>query len=235
MDGAESTVKEKYPEGSFQQIFWAQQRQASSRSGKGRRWHPLMIKWCIYLKHQSSKAYELLRDSGCIQLPSQRTLRDYTNCVKARAGFSTDVDRQLMQAANLASCPDWQKLTILLLDEMYIREDLVYDKHSGHMVGFVNIGDINSHLLAFEHSLHNNSDDREEEQVLAKTMMAMMVRGIFTKLRFPFAHFPCEKVTGELIFQPFWEAIYRLERMGLKVRYSSKKPSVKLMLPSCRC
>lgn len=206
MDDAESAVKKKYSEGSFQQIFWDQQRQASSRTGKGRRWHPLMIKWCIYLRHQSNKAYETLRDSGCIQLPSQRTLRDYSNCIKARAGFSADVDRQLMQAANLASCADWQKLTFLLLDEMHIREDLVYDKHSGHLIGFVNMGDVNSHLLAFEQSLHTNNDEKEEP-VLAKTMMAMMVRGAFTTLRFPFAHFPCHKVTGELLFQPFWEAI----------------------------
>ena len=51
----------------------------------------------------------------------------------------------------------------------------------------------------------------------AKTMMAFMVRGVFTPLRFPYAHFPCKRVTGELLFQPFWEAVYRLERMGLKV------------------
>jgi hypothetical protein len=101
MDDADKEVKEKYSEGSFQQIFWSQQREASSRPGKGRRWHPLMIKWCIYLRHQSSKAYETLRDSGCIYLPSQRTLRDYTNSVKARAGFSAEVDKQLEQVANL--------------------------------------------------------------------------------------------------------------------------------------
>ncbi len=29
-------------------------------------------------RHQSSKAYETPRQSGCIQLPSQRTFRDYT-------------------------------------------------------------------------------------------------------------------------------------------------------------
>lgn len=192
----EVKVKKTYPEGSFQQLFWDQQRQASSRAGKGRRWHPLMIKWCIYLRHQSSKAYETLRESGCIHLPSQRTLRDYTNCVKARAGFSTEVDHQLMQAANLSSCHEWQKLTILLLDEMYIKEDLVYDKHSGRMVGFVDLGDVNNHLLAFERSIQNNG---EEEEVLAKTMMAIMVRGVFTPLRFSYAHFPSAKVTGELL------------------------------------
>lgn len=142
-------MKEKYPEGSFLRIFWNQQKEAASRAGKGRRWHPLMIRWCIYLRHLSGKAYEVLRDSGCIQLPSQRTLRDYTNSVKAAAGFSTDVDLLLIQAAKLDTCQAWQKLVVMLLDEMHIKEDLVYDKHSGKMVGFANLGDIDNHLLAF--------------------------------------------------------------------------------------
>lgn len=83
----EEAVKRAYPEDSFQMLFWKQQKEASERSSKGMRWHPLFIKWCIYLRHQSNKAYETLRDSGCISLPSQRTLRDYTNCVKATAGI----------------------------------------------------------------------------------------------------------------------------------------------------
>ena len=213
MDEEDGKVKQLYPEGSFQQIFWEQQKEASSRTGKGRRWHPLMIKWCIFLRHQSSKAYEMLRQ--CIHLPSQRTLRDYTNCIKAKAGFSAEVDQQLIEAAHSESSPEWQRLIFLLLDEMYIREDLVYNKHSGQMIGYANIGDIN--LLAFERSIQN---DIHEEQPIAKTMMAFMVRGVFTPLRFPYAHFPCKQVTGELLFQPFWEAVYRLERMGLKVNRS---------------
>ena len=35
----------------------------------------------------------------------------------------------------------------ILMDEVHIRDDLVYDKHEGNLVGFVNVGDINNHLL----------------------------------------------------------------------------------------
>ena len=99
----EEQVAQKFSPGSFQDIFWQQQKEAASRSGKekrGMRWHPLMIKWCLYLRHQSSKAYEMLRESGCIHLPSQCTLRDYTHCVQSGAGFSAEVDCQLLQGAN---------------------------------------------------------------------------------------------------------------------------------------
>ena len=104
------------------------------------------------------------------------------------------MDHQLFVAANLESCSGWQKLVFLLLDEMHVREDLVYDKHSGSVIGFVNLGDTNNHLLKFDRSLENNED--MDGGVLAKSMLVMMVRGLFTSLRFPYAQFPCERLTG---------------------------------------
>ena len=96
--------------------------------------------------HRSSGAYETLRESGCLRLPSQRTLRDYTHYVKAAAGFSHEVDMMLFKAVKMEHCPEREKLVLLLLDEMHIREDIVYDKHSGEMIGFANLGEINEHL-----------------------------------------------------------------------------------------
>lgn len=134
--------------------------------------------------------------------------------MKASAGFSTSVDNLLMQAARLDSCQDWEKLVVLLLDEMHVREDLVYDKNTGHMIGYTNLGDMTNHLVEFECAVKGNNN---ESSVLAKSMMVMMVRGLFTTLRFPYVQFPCNKITGALLFHPFWQTVYRLERMGLKV------------------
>ena len=94
---------------------------------KGMKWHPMMIRWCLYLRHHSGQTYEALRDSGVISLPSQRTLRDYTHCVQARSGFSAEVDEHLSAAMKLASCEDHEKLVVLLLDEMHVRENLVFE------------------------------------------------------------------------------------------------------------
>ena len=112
-------IHDSHPEGSFQQLFWNQQLQAAN-SSKGMRWHPTMVKWCLHLRHQSPRAYELLRSSGCIRLPSQRLLRDYTYHVTSSPGFSTEIDQQLMVDANIASLEDFQKHVCLLGDEMHI-------------------------------------------------------------------------------------------------------------------
>ena len=79
-----------------------------------------------------NRAYELLRESGCVTLPSQRTLRDYTYYVRTTTGFSTEGDRQMMTAAKLeeGSTSDREKCVVMVMDEMYIKEDLVYNKHT---------------------------------------------------------------------------------------------------------
>ena len=117
--------EEKKPtchQNSFQRLFWEQQLNAArQRNANSMRWHPLMIRWCLYLRHQSQSAYETLRSTGCISLPSQRTLRNYTHYIPAATGFSIDVDKQLMDAGKILTCEDYKKCVILLLDEMHIR------------------------------------------------------------------------------------------------------------------
>lgn len=131
-----SQIGKEYPAESFPRLFWEQQMKAASvKDARAMRWHPLMVKWCLYLQHKSSGAYELMRESGVIKLPSQRTLKDYTHYIQATPGFSPKVDQQLMEAAEIATCPEFKKYVFLLLDEMHVKEDLVYDKHTGMFVG----------------------------------------------------------------------------------------------------
>ena len=61
-----------FPKNSFERLFWEQQLKALQlKDGRSMRWHPLMIKWCLYLRHLSWKPYETLQASGCVKLPSQ--------------------------------------------------------------------------------------------------------------------------------------------------------------------
>ncbi len=125
-----------------------------------------MIKWCLYLRHLSGRGYKTLRSSGCIKLPSQRTLRGYTHYVSAATGFSNAVDKQLALAADVDNSSEPKKYTVVVVDEMYVKEDLVYNKHTGALVGFANLGDTNSHLLQFERSLESDSSDTLEPYAL---------------------------------------------------------------------
>ena len=44
-----------------------------------------------------------------------------------------------------------------------------------------------------------------------------MVKGLFQKLNYPYAQFVCANLSADLLFDPVWEAISRLERLGFKV------------------
>ena len=71
------------------------------------------------------------------------------------------------------------------------------------------------HLLQFEESMKK---DTPPEPQLAKSMMVFMVRGLFTRLQFPYAQFPCANLSREQLFEPFWEAVRRIDtNCGFKV------------------
>lgn len=65
-----------------------------------------------------------------MRLPSERTLRDYTHFFKSKSGFQPEVEEMLKRDVGFSDLPDWKKHVVLLLDEMKIKESLVYDKHS---------------------------------------------------------------------------------------------------------
>ena len=83
------------------------------------------FRWCLYLRHLSSSAYEVLRNSGVLVLPSQQ---DYTYYTESALGFSLDVDTEIMDTASIQSCPERERHVVIILD---VRENIVYNKHTG--------------------------------------------------------------------------------------------------------
>ena len=203
-------------EESFKSIFWNQQiKNLTLKDKKQIRWHPLLIRWALYLHHKSSGAYETLRQSGIITLPSSRTLRDYRHFTPTQSGFSTIADEQLQELIQQKRS-HLAKYVFILLDEMHIKEGLVYDKGTGLLVGFCDLGDVVQKLNDFEDNLSSASSS-VIKRPLAKTMMVFMVRGVFTNIKFPYAQFPMTSGTGYDIFPLIWQAIDRLECNGVHV------------------
>lgn len=199
---------------SFQSIFWKQQlKNASLKNKKQIRWHPLIIRWALYLHHRSSGAYETLRDSGIITLPSSRTLCDYRHFSSAQPGFSATADSQLLEIMEQKKSP-LAKYVFILIDEMYIKEGLVYDKGSGLLLGLCDLGGIVQELKDYEEKI---TSDTPLRRPLAKTMLVFMVRGIFCDIKFPYSQFPMGSRTGYDLFPLVWQAIDRLECNGIHV------------------
>ncbi len=105
----------------------------------------------------------------------------------------------------------WKNYIVLLLDEMKVKESLVYDKYNCQVVDFVEIDDIKHQMNILE------KQTASDLPPIATHLLTIMVRGLFTSCKFPYAHFPTDCLTSDQIFPIVWEAIERLERKGFKV------------------
>ena len=71
MEENHAAVMGENPEGSFVRVFWQQQQEADRQhDARTMRWHPQMIRWCLHFQLKLSGAYNLLRESGIVKLPS---------------------------------------------------------------------------------------------------------------------------------------------------------------------
>ncbi len=163
----------------------------------------------------SSTAYEAIRDSGFMSLPSSRTLRDYTHHIKSSTGFLPEVTEQLSNEIKVDSLKLYEKHVALCWDEMRIKENLVYDQ----VIGYVDIGNINNELLKFEEACKHEACETPGSLrlPLGKHMLDFMVRRLFIKLNFPFAQFGTQSLSADQLFPLVWEAVQNLEAADLKV------------------
>ena len=97
----------------------------------------------------------------------------------------------------------------LILDEMKIKEGLIYNKHSGEMIGFTRLGEVNDELMRLENG--------EGHPPIASHVLTLMVRGLLFKLEFPYAHFATNGITADFLYHIVWEAVRLLEADDIKV------------------
>ena len=210
MEEFDGDICTKYSEGTFHHLFWRQQFQNTAKPPKQRRWHPMLIRWCLRMKMISSSAYEALR--GILTLPCGRTLQDYTHFIKAGVGVQPEVTNQLLKEANVKQ--EYQAYVAVMFDEMKIKEGLVYDKNECRIIGFIDLGPVNNAFASFERTLDESGS---RTAPIAKQILVFMVRGIFMKLKFPYAQFPTSGVSGSSLFFLAWEVVRNLEVAGFKV------------------
>ena len=207
--------KHYFEKGSLQEIFWQQQKESLENSKSGHRWHPSMVRFCIGLHAKSPGAYDLLRRSGLIQLPSSRTLRDYSHFTKPVAGFNPDVIARIAHDVKLKDRKDFEKNVILTFDEVHIRQGLVYSAQTKELLGWIDQGDV---VAEIKQIVKEPDDSHSTRSALAKQIMCIMVRGLFITLDHVVAYFPCIGFTGDELFFDVWKAVIFVEQVGFRVR-----------------
>ena len=95
---------------------------------------------------------------------------------------------------------DVQRYVVVSFDEMKIQSNLVFDQHSNELIGFVDLGDEVSKAAAFD-----------ETTAIATHVLAFMVRGIASDLKYILGHFSTDNLTSYQIMPVFWKAVSILE------------------------
>ena len=80
------------------------------------------------------------------------------------------------------------KSFVLLMDEMKVQENLVWEKHTGELIGYVDLGDINTNYGTFQKSSE------------IATHVIISLRSTFNPFKFSLANFAISGVTGLQLF-----------------------------------
>ena len=188
----------------FMKLFWEEQQKYRNKNYLGSiRYHPAIIRYCLSLSAKSPSAYEELRydeksGTGILVLPSRRRLRDYKNYIRPKQGFNKEVIHELLKKVQNFS--EAEKFVAVLFDEVKIQENLVWDKHTGNLIGFVDLG---------EPSVNFATLNKTNE--LATHMLVFMVRSIVNPFKFSFANFATTTASSFQLFPLFWKAVGILE------------------------
>ena len=197
-----------------QSLFWQQQLEYNQAKNKRTmRWHPMIIKWCLYLHSRSSKSYENIRKAGFINLPSQRTLYDYSHYLPSDLGFQPQVFADLVGVAEKHNmyADEWRSYVGILLDEMKVKQDLVFDHNSGELIGYLHLDNIGNQFQELERELSKSSSK------LANSVLVLMVRGATSRLKYPAAAFATDGVVAEQLYSIVWQTVKVLDRASLQV------------------
>ena len=84
---------------------------------------------------------------------------------------------------------------------MKIQESLVWDKHSGELIGFVDLVGINVYFATLKNT-----------QTFATYVLVFLVKSVVNPLSYGFATFTTDGITAYKIMPIFWQAFKYLEK-----------------------
>ena len=115
-----------------------------------------------------------------------------------KAGINTEnVDALRKKSASFTGN---QRYVVLVMDEMKIQSDLVFDKNSGDLVGFMDLGDPMTNFACL--------DDKD---MIATHALAFLVRGLCTDVKHIIAYFFTGNVTSYQLMPILWKVVSTLE------------------------
>ena len=141
--------------------------------------------------------YDELRKSGIMVLPTRRTLRDYRNTIRPETGFNPEIIGELIKKCE--NFNELEKCVVLSFEEVKIQSDLVFDKHSGKVIGFVDVGDNDINVATFS-----------DLEAVATHVLGFQIRDLYGHLKFNFGYFATNGILSHQLTPLFWIFIFNI-------------------------
>lgn len=158
--------------------------------------------FCFTLHFYSPRAYEYVRSTFNLNLPSIRTLRYWYTAIDGAPGFTTNAFNALQQKAN--EFKEKQKTLIvgLIFDEIHIRKHSQFDTATSEFLGHINVGKQKNYQIC---------------SPLAKEALVLMVSGIGSEFKSTIGYFLSNGICADEKAALIEEAISRLHKAGVVV------------------
>lgn len=163
----------------------------------------MIIHWSLLMHKKSKSAYRYARESGMIQLPSERILTEY-RCYRP---LISGVDNPTI--LDLKEKHDSQDVSVLV-DEMKIASGLVYNASSGDLCGFVDSLDTDSMM--------DNILLPSSQPAPVASHSCFFIRGCKSDMQAVVGTYATHSLTVKLLYNRFWEVVASCELAGFRVR-----------------
>ena len=166
----------------------------NANNSKNSKYSDTMKQFAISLHFYSPRAYNFVRRA--LHLPCPSTIRAWAAVIDCEPGFLSNVIEHLQNGLE-ENCKD----CILIVDEMAIKKEVIWDVKNKKFAGNTDYGPI----LA------------EEQDSIATNALVVMAAGLKKRWHHPIAYFLVDRVTAEMQAQIIKEAINLLTEAGLDV------------------
>lgn len=160
----------------------------------GARYDDNMKTFAVTLYFYSPRAYKFVRKT--LSLPAPSTIRLWAGSVDVQPGFMHQVISSLGKKMHSRD-----KDCVLILDEMAIKSQTIWDQHAGKLVGTVDYGSIQA----------------EGKEEIARNALVVMAAGLRASWQEPVAYFFTASSTADVQTTIITEAITILTQSGLRV------------------
>ncbi|KZS20310.1 Uncharacterized protein APZ42_013039, partial [Daphnia magna] len=196
------SMKKESTEGDPWSCFMMDQMKNKTKKSKnGYRWHQEVIRQCIILQARSPGAYECLRKSGMVILPSPKTLRSYLGSSTMDVGV-TDIVKEAMKAKIEELGGGLGIHVNIALDEVAIKPNETYVKHADKLVGHVDMAGI---------------VEAKDKEKLANKLLTFAINGLANSFCIIVGYFLVNKMTAEELSKLTLHVIEEVERIGFVV------------------